>query len=234
MTDTLPAGLTLVSMSGEGWNCTANPCYRSDTLPNGHSYPAIVLVVKVASGAAAGAILPATGWYNPGTLVSVTATARPGYKFSGWSGACTGTAACKVTMSAPQSVTANFGALPSSLSIASTHTGSFYRGEPVAYYTLIITDAATAGPTSGTVFVTEYVPAGMTLVSISGAGWSCRGATCSRTDSLAPGASYPPIGVGVYVFLAAPLSSTNGANVGGGGSPSGTASDPTKVSPTAP
>jgi uncharacterized repeat protein (TIGR02543 family) len=192
------------------------------------------LLIAAVNNAAAGAILPATGWYNPGTLVSVTATAKPGYKFSGWSGACTGTAACKVTMSAPQSVTANFGALPSNLSITSTHTGNFYRGEPVAHYTLKITDAATAGPTSGTVFVTEYVPAGMTLVSISGAGWSCSGATCSRTDSLAPGASYPPISVGVYVSLAAPLSSTNGANVGGGGSPSSTASDPTKVSPTAP
>ena len=186
------------------------------------------------NNSAAGTILPATGWNNSGTLVTVTATAKPGYKFTGWSGACTGTAACKVTTSAPASVTANFDALPSRLSITSAHTGNFYRGESLAYYTLQVTDAASAGPTSGTVFVTEYVPAGMTLVSISGTGWSCRSSTCSRSDALAPGASYPAISVGVYVSPTAPLAATNEANVGGGGSISSTASDPTTISPTHP
>ena len=40
-----------------------------------------------------GTIIPAAGahTYNQGTIVPVTATATPGYTFSSWSGACTGT-----------------------------------------------------------------------------------------------------------------------------------------------
>ncbi|MGH7343824.1 MAG: InlB B-repeat-containing protein, partial [Candidatus Rokuibacteriota bacterium] len=48
------------------------------------------------------------GKYNAGTVVAVTATSAPGFKFTGWSGGCTGTAACSVTMDADKSVTANF------------------------------------------------------------------------------------------------------------------------------
>jgi uncharacterized repeat protein (TIGR01451 family) len=44
------------------------------------------------------------------------------------------------------------------------------------------------------------------LVSITGAGWSCAGTTCSRSDALAGGNSYPPIAVTVNV----------GATFGGG------------------
>jgi uncharacterized repeat protein (TIGR02543 family) len=188
------------------------------------------------SNTAAGTISPATGWYNSGTAVTVTKTVKTGYKFTGWSGACSGTGACKVTMSAPESVTANFNALPAVLSITSTHTGDFYRGEDPAYYTLKVSNSATAGPTVGTVTVTEYVPAGMTLLAMSGTGWSCTlgSSDCTRSDALAPGASYPTISVSVYVSTGAPASATNGAGVTGGGSTSAGASDPTVINPTAP
>jgi hypothetical protein len=43
-----------------------------------------------------------------GTSVTLTASAAAGSTFAGWSGACTGTASCMVTMSAAQSVTATF------------------------------------------------------------------------------------------------------------------------------
>ncbi len=46
--------------------------------------------------------------YASGTAVSLTATPALGYVFSGWSGACTGTGACSVTLSANRSVTATF------------------------------------------------------------------------------------------------------------------------------
>ena len=46
--------------------------------------------------------------YASGTEVTLTATPATGSTFSGWSGACTGTGACKVTMSATRSVTATF------------------------------------------------------------------------------------------------------------------------------
>jgi hypothetical protein len=53
--------------------------------------------------------------------VTLTATASAGSTFTGWSGACTGTGSCVVTMSAAKSVTATFTVppptAPSALSI---------------------------------------------------------------------------------------------------------------------
>jgi hypothetical protein len=51
--------------------------------------------------------------YNPGTSVTLTATAASGSTFAGWSGACTGTGSCVVSMSAAKSVTATFSLPPS-------------------------------------------------------------------------------------------------------------------------
>ena len=49
--------------------------------------------------------------YAYGTVVAVTATPAAGYTFSSWSGACTGTGACSVTMDAAKTVTAHFTAI---------------------------------------------------------------------------------------------------------------------------
>ncbi|MGB2683237.1 MAG: hypothetical protein WBE39_18240, partial [Candidatus Competibacter sp.] len=46
--------------------------------------------------------------YAGGTSVTLTAVPAAGSTFAGWSGACTGTAACVVSMSAAKSVTATF------------------------------------------------------------------------------------------------------------------------------
>ena len=46
--------------------------------------------------------------YNHGTAVTLTATPTATSAFSGWSGACTGTGTCAVTMTAARSVTATF------------------------------------------------------------------------------------------------------------------------------
>jgi len=46
--------------------------------------------------------------YNQGTSVTLTATAASGSIFGGWSGACSGTGTCTVTMNAAKSVTATF------------------------------------------------------------------------------------------------------------------------------
>ncbi|MBI3042490.1 MAG: Ig-like domain repeat protein, partial [Betaproteobacteria bacterium] len=49
-----------------------------------------------------------TASFTQGTSVTFAATPNSGYSFSGWSGACTGTGACTLTMDAAKSVTAAF------------------------------------------------------------------------------------------------------------------------------
>jgi hypothetical protein len=49
-----------------------------------------------------------TETYDQGQAVTLTATATNGSTFAGWSGACSGTGACKVTMDANKSVSATF------------------------------------------------------------------------------------------------------------------------------
>jgi trimeric autotransporter adhesin len=51
VTDTVPSGLTLASLAGTGWTCTANSCTRSDALAGGANYPVITATVNVAANA---------------------------------------------------------------------------------------------------------------------------------------------------------------------------------------
>src|SRR5207245_9955890 len=59
------------------------------------------------------------------------------------------------------------------LSVAVTHTGSFAQRQLNAQYSIVVTNLAGGRATSGTVTVTETVPTGMTLVYMSGTGWTC-------------------------------------------------------------
>ena len=49
-----------------------------------------------------------SGTYDHGTVVALTAAPASGSTFAGWSGACTGTGPCQVTVSAAKDVTATF------------------------------------------------------------------------------------------------------------------------------
>jgi uncharacterized repeat protein (TIGR03803 family) len=62
--------------------------------------------------------------YQHDAQVTLNATAAGGWNFSDWSGACTGTGSCNVTMSQPQTVTANFSQLSYTLTVTATGNGS--------------------------------------------------------------------------------------------------------------
>ena len=49
-----------------------------------------------------------TAYFTTGTTVTLTADPEPGWSFGGWTGACSGTGMCTVTMNAAQSVGADF------------------------------------------------------------------------------------------------------------------------------
>src|SRR5207247_896664 len=62
--------------------------------------------------------------YAHGTQVTLTATPDAGSTFTGWSGDCSGTGACVVTMDAARNVTAAFGLTDKTLSVATSGPGT--------------------------------------------------------------------------------------------------------------
>ncbi len=117
------------------------------------------------------------------------------------------------------------------LRVIKTHSGSFAPGQTGATYSAVVSNAAGAVATNAPVTMTEIVPTGLTLVSMSGAGWGCSGNTCTRSDALVPGASYPLVAVTVNVAADPPSQVTNQVSVSGGGSPATSASDMTNIIP---
>ena len=63
---------------------------------------------------------PDAATYTHGTQVTLTPTPATGYSFSGWSGECTGSGACVVTMDGAKSVTATFTALAAAIEFVQT------------------------------------------------------------------------------------------------------------------
>ena len=126
-------------------------------------------------------------------------------------------------------------ASPSDLTLTKTHVGAFIQGQVGATYTLSVANRGT-GATTGTVTLTDTLPAGLTATALSGTGWSCSLATvtCTRSDALAPAASYPSVALTVTVAGTAGPSVTNTATVSGGADGDTTnnaASDATTITP---
>jgi len=132
---------------------------------------------------------------------------------------------------APGAVTA---ALNAGVTITMQHTGNFIQGQSAASFTVVVSNAAGANPSTGAITVTETLPAGLALVSMSGSGWTCAGTSCTRGDQLSAGVSFPAIGVVVSVASNAASQLTNQVSLGIGGVTIGTASDSATIVPPAP
>jgi uncharacterized repeat protein (TIGR01451 family) len=121
------------------------------------------------------------------------------------------------------------------LSITKTHSGNFPVPSSNQGYTITVSNSSSAGATNGTVTVIDTLPnVANTFVptAMSGTGWTCTlgTVTCTRNDSLAPGASFPSITLTVNVPSGIPGNVINSATVTGGGDPiSHTADDPTHI-----
>src|ERR1700678_3278375 len=173
------------------------------------------------------------------TAVTLTESAPQGATFSGWSAtptACVVVGAnCTFNMPAgPETVTATFTTTAAAgpvLTISKSHVGDFAQGDAGDTYTVTVLNTAGAGPTNGTVTVTDTVPSGLTLDSMAGTGWTCAADsnTCTRSDVLAAGASYPAITVTVDVAEDATTPQVNSVTVSGAGSASATATDSTRI-----
>ena len=118
------------------------------------------------------------------------------------------------------------------MTLQKSHTGDFTQGDKGRTYSLVARNSGNM-PSSGPVSVTDRLPTGLTATDISGNGWNCTLATlsCTRSDALAAGASYPEIKVTVDVAGDAPASVTNTAKVSHAGEDTGNdeASDPTTI-----
>lgn len=204
--DTLPAGLTATSLAGSGWTCTLATltCTRSSALDPGATYPNITLKVTVSPSA--------------GSPRTNTVTVSGG----GETNTSNNTATDSTIIEIRPYLTAT-----------KTHTGNFYQGQTNASYTVVVTNNGSI-PTSGTVTLLDTVSGGMEYADIYGTGWDCsnlNNRTCTRSDVLAVGASYPPVTVLVNVKTDAATPQTNTVSVSGGNSATTTYQDSTIIDP---
>lgn len=157
--------------------------------------------------AAGGSISPASGWYNSGQVVTVTASPNSGYPFTGFSCGLTGTTNPQnVTMNGPVSVTAGFAATqrvestPSMLSFSVDGTGC--AGGACTFVPQAGGDTLTSGlavPLSNSrtpaykfsasdgSIATQMIHSPVQPVDGgSGCPWSCRGGSCSAPVPVGP------------------------------------------------
>jgi hypothetical protein len=126
-----------------------------------------------------------TASFNSGTIVVLTATAASGYTFAGWSGACTGTGSCSLSMTVARSITATFNAVTPTaytLTVAKAGTGSGIVTSSVGGISCGNTCAATYNE-GASVTLSAAPTIGSTFGGWSGA---CSGTgTCSLTMTAA-------------------------------------------------
>jgi uncharacterized repeat protein (TIGR01451 family) len=209
--DALPQGMNAAIIGGTGWACSVATliCTRTDALANGSSYPPISLTVNLSFTA-------------PASLTNIVTVAGGGEVNS------TNNSASDVTTVLT----------PPVVSITKSHVGNFTQGQVGATYTIIVSNSGTGAATSGVVTMQEFPPPEFVPAALSGSGWNCNlnALFCNRSDSLAPGGSYPPITFMVNVVANAQALVHNIASATGGGDPNfnfsnDAANDPTTIIP---
>ncbi len=205
---------------------TIGPVTVTDTLPSNLSFVSVLgsgwnCTALVCSNSN---ILPAGQSYSPlSVVVNVPVAAQPQVtnlvRVSG--GGTLGAGSEDVTFA---------GAAIPVLEISATHAGDFALGKQ-GTYTVIVANQVSAMTTGSAVTVTDTLPAGLSLISMTSAdsAWHCSANTCTQSNPLVGGAAYSPITVTVSVASNAPSSVINTAMVSGGGSASASVNDQTRI-----
>ena len=184
--DTIPPGSTFVSLgASDGGTCTSVAPYECTWAASVPFQASRTVTLQV--------ILPAAGVWPNSASVSAT-TADPNGSNNSLSRNITAVAAADLR------ITASHNAAPGAVA-----------GTPYSYTLNVSNGGPNALPSGQSATVTFNVPAGATITGVpTGSGWSCSpsggyplsnppspGAliTCTRTDGLASGSSYPPITV---------------------------------------
>ena len=106
------------------------------------------------------------------------------------------------------------------MTLGKSHVGTFTRGA-AASYTIPVSNSSPYGATTGLVTINDTLPFGTSPTGASGTGWTCsvsgQTVSCTRSDALAAGGSYPSITLNALVAQSAPATITNTASVAGGG-----------------
>jgi len=106
------------------------------------------------------------------------------------------------------------------MTLGKSHVGNFTRGAS-ASYTIPVSNVSPYGATSGLVTINDTLPFGISPTGASGTGWACsvsgQTVSCTRSDSLTAGGSYPSITLNALVSQSAAATLTNIATVAGGG-----------------
>ncbi len=216
--DTLPAGLTIPNPNGLTGSCGAG------TITTGTVSGFSVVNLSGGTIAAGGSctfsvnVVGTTGGHKVNTTGTITSSnAGSGNQ-----------ATATIDVEAPD------------LTITKTHVGQFHRGQTGAQYLITVSNVG-FGPTVGTVTVVDTLPVignphNIVPTALSGTGWSCTLATltCTRSDALASGSSYPVITMTVDIPQNITNNFTNTATVSGGGDVNpnnNTASDPVSLGP---
>ncbi len=185
----LPVGMTMTSMTGSGWAFNSNnlTATRIGTLNAGTNYPPITIGFAVST--------------NAPSLLTNTVTVSGGGDGN----------ALNNTSNLTWSV-----ATGPDLVVTKSTNSTFREGTNGSFLVNVVNVGGT--PTTGVVTVTEQPPVGMEIVSMTGTGWNSNSSNAvTRSDSLGSNADYPPITVAVAVASNAPSVLTNMVTVSGGG-----------------
>jgi hypothetical protein len=130
--------------------------------------------------------------FGTGTAVTLTPAAGSGSTFAGWSGACTGTAACSVTMTAAKAVTATFnlsGGPAVTLSPTSLGFGTVAIGVTSAVKTVTVKNSGTTSLTINSIAITGTNAGDFAKTATTCGASLAAGASCTVSADFKPTAS---------------------------------------------